>query len=86
MQIVTATQLKSHMKDIFEQSITNNEAIVIKRPHNQDMALVSLAEYQSLLETAYLLGNKANAEHLAESIAQLDSNKTVTKPLKEFDK
>lgn len=86
MQIVTATQLKSHMKDIFEQSIMNNEAVVIKRPHNQDMALISLAEYQSLVETAYLLGNSANAEHLAKSIAQIDSNKTVTKSQKAFDK
>ncbi len=71
MQIITATELKRDMKQILERSIASKEPIIIKRPHGHDMALISLSEYESLKETAYLLGEKANAEHLAQSIKQL---------------
>jgi len=85
MQIVTATELKRDMKKIFDTSINQHEPVIIKRPHGHDMAVVELAEYQSLKETAYLLGNQANAEHLAESIRQVKAGKVVEKKFKDLE-
>ncbi len=81
MQIITATQLKRDMKKVFDRSLDNHEAVIIKRPHGQDMAIIGLADYESLKETAYLLGNPANALHLSESIQQINSGKVVVKTL-----
>ena len=39
------------------------------------MVLLSISEYSSLVETNYLLSNKANAEHLRKSIAQHKSGR-----------
>ncbi|MEE9451390.1 MAG: type II toxin-antitoxin system Phd/YefM family antitoxin [Gammaproteobacteria bacterium] len=81
MYIITATQLKRDMKNIFEQSVGKQEPVIIKRPHGHDMAIIELSEYESLKETAYLLGNPANVAHLAKSMLQINTGKTVTKTL-----
>ncbi len=84
MQIVTATELKRDMKKIFDHSIDRKEPVIVKRPHGHDMAIIDLSEYESLKETAYLLGNPANAAHLSESMQQLKDGKVVTKTLDEL--
>jgi antitoxin YefM len=42
-----------------------------------------VGEYNSLLETNYLLSNEANAEHLKKSIAQHKAGKIKTRELYE---
>jgi antitoxin YefM len=43
--------------------------------------MMSLAEYNALEETAYLLRSPANAERLIKSIANLRAGKTKTRQL-----
>ena len=46
--------------------------------------MMSLEDYESLQETAYLLRSPANARRLAEGIAQLEQGKEVVKKLEEL--
>ena len=64
-----------------DTSIGNHEPVIIKRPHGKDMILLSLQDYESLAETAYLLGNKANAQHLRRSLQSLKQGKLSQKDL-----
>lgn len=84
MQIVTTTELKRNMKELFETCISSKDPIIVKRPHSQDMAVIKLSEYESLKETAYLLGNPHNAKHLMKSLGELDSGKTHQKKHADF--
>lgn len=84
MQIVTATELKRNMKEILAESLISKEPIIIKRPHGHDMALIELSEYESLKETAYLLGNEANAAHLMDSLRELKTNKIIKKKFEDL--
>ena len=43
--------------------------------------MISLDEYNSIMETVHLLSSKANADRLYESIKQMKSGETVTKDL-----
>ena len=48
------------------------------------MVLMSLEDYESLQETAYLLRVPANARRLLDSIAELDRGEGVVKSLSEL--
>jgi antitoxin YefM len=43
--------------------------------------MISLEEYNSLMETMYLLSSKANADHLYKSMEEVRQGKVVIKDL-----
>ena len=55
---------------------------MITRKRDQAVVMISLAEYESLQETAYLLRSPANAKRLFKSIEALASGKGTRKKLK----
>jgi len=54
----------------------DHDPLIITRKNNENLILLSINEYNSLLETNYLLSNEANAEHLKKSIEQHKSGKS----------
>ena len=71
------TGLKKYLDDIEE----NNETLIIKRSSGKGTVLISLEEYNSMMETMHLLSSKANADRLYESIQQLKDGQFETKDL-----
>ncbi|MBS0001349.1 MAG: type II toxin-antitoxin system Phd/YefM family antitoxin, partial [Cyclobacteriaceae bacterium] len=61
----------------------NNETLIIKRKTGKGAVVISLDEYNSMMETLHLLSSKKNADRLYESIQQLKSGKTVRPELKD---
>jgi antitoxin YefM len=59
----------------------NHETLIIKRKSGKGTVMISLEEYNSILETVHLLSSKANADRLYESIQQMKSGKTVESEL-----
>jgi antitoxin YefM len=59
----------------------NNETLIIKRGQGNGTVLISLNEYNSILETVHLLSSKANADRLHESIQQMKKGKSFQKEL-----
>ncbi|WP_240519733.1 type II toxin-antitoxin system Phd/YefM family antitoxin [Amycolatopsis antarctica] len=55
-------------------SVTNDrEEVVITRAGHEPVVMVSLDDYESLKETAYLLRSPANARRLIGAIERLES-------------
>jgi len=59
----------------------NHDPIIITTKRNKATVLLSLEDFQSLEETAYLLRSPKNAKRLFESIKQLESGKGKSKEL-----
>jgi antitoxin YefM len=53
----------------------DHDPLIITRKNNENVVLMSMDEYNSLMETHYLLSSKANAEHIQKSISQHKAGK-----------
>ncbi len=77
MKVVNYTELRLNLKHWLNSVIDDVEEVIIKRKDQKDLVLISLEEYNSLVETNYLLTGK-NREVLLESISDVQKgNKEV---------
>ncbi|MCL1834186.1 MAG: type II toxin-antitoxin system prevent-host-death family antitoxin [Leptospirales bacterium] len=81
MNAITYTDLRQNLKTYMDKVIQDNDPLIITRKNKKNVILISVDEYNSLIETNYLLSNEANAEHLKKSIAQHKSGKTKLREL-----
>ena len=75
------SEFRINMKKFLDEVETTNETLVIKRGTGKGSVMISLTEYNSLMETVHLLSSKKNADRLYESIQQMREGKTVEKSL-----
>ena len=80
MEIVNYTDFRSNLKHWFDKVINDVSDIIIKRKNGKDLVLISLDEYNSLKETAYLLTGK-NRDILLNSIKELEAGNGKEKGL-----
>lgn len=77
------SEFRTDLKKYLDRVEDNNETLVIKRKTGKGAVMISLDEYNSIMETMHLLSSKRNADRLYESIQQLKSGKTVAPKLED---
>lgn len=75
------TEFRTDLKRYLDTVEEDNETLIIKRGVGKGAVLISLDEYNSIMETMHLLSSKANADRLYESIQQMKEGKTVSQGL-----
>jgi len=71
------TEFRTGLKRYLDNVENNNETLVIKRKSGKGTVMISLEEYNSIMETMHLLSSKANADRLYESIQQMNAGQTI---------
>jgi antitoxin YefM len=71
MKAANFTEFRTNLKQLLDDVENNNETLVIKRGAGHGAVLISLDEFNSLMETVHLLSSRANADRLYESIKQM---------------
>jgi antitoxin YefM len=71
------TEFRTGLKNYLDNVEFNNETLIIKRGSGKGTVLLSLDEYNSIMETLHLLSSKKNAKRLFESIDQMKTGKKV---------
>lgn len=82
MKTITYTAARENLASTINRVCEDAAPVVITRNRDQAVVMLSLAEYESLQETAYLLRSGKNAKRLLRSIDQLERGKGVRKKLK----
>jgi len=75
------SEFRGDLKKYLDNVEKNNETLIIKRSKGNGTVMISLDEYNSLMETVHLLSSKANSDRLYEAIQQIKDGKTITKDL-----
>ncbi len=64
------TQARASLANLLNKVTHDREVVIIQRRGEEDVAMVSAAELESLMESAYLLRSPKNAERLLSALAR----------------
>jgi antitoxin YefM len=67
------SESRARYAEVLNSVTDDREEVVITRAGHEPVVIVSLEDYESLKETAYLLRSPANARRLLASIDELES-------------
>lgn len=81
MKAITYSAARENLASTMQRVCDDREAVIITRRRDQAVVMMSLEDFESLEETAYLLRSPANAKRLRNAIDQLESGKGKTKEL-----
>ncbi len=83
MNAVTYTFVRNNLAKTLEKVCDDHDPVIVTRQNQNSVVIMSLEDYESLTETAYLLRSPKNARRLIRSIADLESGKGKQRELVE---
>jgi antitoxin YefM len=81
VKVINFSDARNQLKSVLDQVASDRDYTIISRRDADDAVVMSLDQFNSLMETVHLLKSPANANHLAKSIKQYQSGKTVKRDL-----
>ncbi len=73
MRAIPYTAAREQLASTMEEVVADHAPVTITRNGSGAVVMLSLADYESMEETAYLMSSPANAQRLNESICALES-------------
>jgi antitoxin YefM len=83
MRTMTYSESRAKYAETLNSVVDNREEVVITRAGHEPVVIVSLDDYESLKETAYLLRSPENARRLLASIERLEAGEGTARDLVE---
>ena len=84
MKTVNYSELRNKLKSNLDMVCEDHETLIVHRPGGKSVVMMSLEEYNSQMETEFLLTSSKNREHLEESIGQLKNGETIKVTIEEL--
>ena len=81
MESISYTSARSNLAKTMERVCADHAPVAITRKGEGAVVMISMADYQSLEETAYLLRSPKNTRRLIEAVAELENGKGLEREL-----
>ena len=81
MNAISYTAARENLASTMDRVCTDHTPVIITRNRDQSVVMLSLEDFESLEETAYLMRSPANARRLLEAIHALESGKGVARDI-----
>lgn len=78
---VNYTDARKNLAAIMDRVTADHDAVIITRQKAKSVVMMSLDDYNSIQETAYLLRSPANAARLRKSIEQVERGEAKVREL-----
>ena len=73
MKTMSYTESRARYAEVLDSVVNDREEVVITRSGHEPVVIVSLADFESLRETAYLMRSPANARRLLDAMERLEA-------------
>lgn len=83
MDAKSYSAVRKDLAKTMDKVCDDHSPLIITRQNARAVVMMSLEDFNSIEETAYLLRNPANAERLRQSIKQAEKGKVVRRDLLE---
>ena len=84
MKTITYTAARENLATTMQRVCEDHDPVVVTRRRDQAVVMMSMEDYASLEETAYLLRSPKNARRLREAVDQLRSGNGSERELPEL--
>jgi antitoxin YefM len=81
MRAISYTRARAELAKTMDQVRDDCEPVIITRGRGPAFVLMTLEQYESLDETAYLLRSPANAQRLRQAVEELEAGHGVVREL-----
>ncbi len=81
MNAISYTAARENLASTMDRVCTDHTPVIITRNRDQSVVMLSLEDFESLEETAYLMRSPANAKRLLEAIHALESGKGIVRDI-----
>ena len=81
MRVVNFSEARNTLKSVLDQVVNDSDYTIISRRDADDAVVMSLDQFNGLMETVHLLKSPANASHLAKSIEQYRQGQSFERDL-----
>ena len=68
MNVLTYSDTRAKLKEVMDRVVEDHRPVVITRQKAEAVVMVSLADWNAMEETVYLLSNPTNAARLREAV------------------
>lgn len=75
MKTLSYTESRARYAEVLDSVVNDREEVVITRAGHEPVVLMSLADFESLRETAYLMRSPANARRLLDAMERLEAGR-----------
>ncbi len=85
MRTMSYSESRRRYAEVLDSVVNDREEIVITRAGHEPVVIMSLDDFESLRETAYLMRSPANARRLLDAMERLESGDGETHELIDAD-
>jgi antitoxin YefM len=83
VKTISFTESRNNFAKTLDAVVNDAEPVVVTRAGHEPVVIVSKRDYESLVETAYLLRSPTNARRLLASISRLEAGEGTVRELAE---
>lgn len=73
MKTISYTESRARYAEVLDGVVNDREEVIVTRSGHESVVIVSLEDYESMRETAYLMRSPSNARRLLDSMEALEA-------------
>ena len=81
MLAVNYSELRNNLKDYCDKTIDNLETVLITRKNDRNVVMISLEEYNNLVENSYIMSDADYYKDLVQRVKDVEDDKIIQKDL-----